>query len=518
MARTAAAARTGEVDDYQLPDEAESLDGSSYDPREDHWLLHTLTGDHHFDFCDLKTRGLSPALITPFKGVVSARMRVHSTRSVVTFHAGLRDVLRHIANRYPGAVAITKAHLASFRDSLSAASLYKSTVTNIWIVYWANLGIPGVAEDAVAYAIEAEKHHTRRGHAVRTRCPIHGPYTSLEFDGLHKALHAAFGSGQISFYNYLVSVLSGTIAPRPEQIALLKTCDLQISRQDYGSERYVLSVPRVKQRCQTARTEFMDRELIEEIGLLMARHAKRIRERAEAAGLDPEQVPLFPKACRGRNVTDPMEHTTSSNIGRRIAHTLENLDVKSERTGETINATATRSRRTLGTRMAQEGSPAAVIADALDHTGIGSVMIYVETRAEMLRRLDEKVAVHMAPMAQRFVGKIVRRDRDVEHSDERHVFGVVQEGEGPKDIGGCGKHSFCGLAKPVACYTCVQFQPWEDGPHEEILRGLLAKRERQAESGSLRVAESLDDTILAAAWVVQKCREKQAALEDAVNG
>ncbi len=51
-----------------------------------------------------------------------------------------------------------------------------------------------------------------------------------------------------------------------------------------------------------------------------------------------------------------------------------------------------------------------------------------------------------------------------------------------------------------------------------ILEGLLSKRERQANIGSLRVAEALDDTILAVAYVVQQCRQTKAALTDASHG
>lgn len=84
-----------------------------------------------------------------------------------------------------------------------------------------------------------------------------------------------------------------------------------------------------------------------------------------------------------------------------------------------------------------------------------------------------------------------------------------------KPMGSCGKHGFCGLLAPVACYTCVSFQPWLDGPHEAVLDYLLGERERLTSTADLRIAAINDRTILAVAEVVRLC---QARREEAADG
>jgi hypothetical protein len=81
----------------------------------------------------------------------------------------------------------------------------------------------------------------------------------------------------------------------------------------------------------------------------------------------------------------------------------------------------------------------------------------------------------------------------------------------------CGMHGFCGLAAPIACYTCRNFKAWVDGPHEEVLHHLLTERETLMAAGSARIAAVRDRTIFAVAGVVRLCEEHRNAGE-AING
>jgi hypothetical protein len=256
--------------------------------------------------------------------------------------------------------------------------------------------------------------------------------------------------------------------------------------------------------------------------MVIEAQARVIREQGRLSGMsDPEQSPLFPAIHVSSTFfgdgSVPIQPTTAS-IAERIINVMESLGVKSERTGEVINSNATRARRTAGTRAAQEGKSLEEIAVLLDHTSLTAAASYIEMRSELLQNLDKKVAILLAPMAQRFAGTIAGHGRDKKHGIERHIFGAAAENERPTDVGGCGKHGFCGLGKPVACYTCRLFHPWLDGPHEEILDGLLNRRRRMATDGSPIVAATLDDTIVACAEVVRQCRIRAASLEDDSNG
>jgi hypothetical protein len=73
-------------------------------------------------------------------------------------------------------------------------------------------------------------------------------------------------------------------------------------------------------------------------------------------------------------------------------------------------------------------------------------------------------------------------------------------------MGNCGKYSFCGFNAPIACYTCRNFQPWLDGPHEAVYEYLVNERERLMKTDK-QIARILDRTILAVVEVIRRCDE-----------
>ncbi|MBB3950525.1 hypothetical protein [Aureimonas jatrophae] len=503
---------------YELPDQAETRDGYVYRPGDDHWPIVTDIGRLNFHFGDL---GVAHALKTGFKGFVTARLRSENPRSVYSNYQLVRGLLLHIATYDTDAVAISSAHLMNYSASFEEDQRYRATEANDIVRVWARLGIPAVSREAFVTATDMPKSSRKRALAVRMRCPIQGAYTNLEYDGLYKALHAAFAAGEIAIDNYGLCLLSGAIGPRPVQIAGLTVGDLKVTMGPAG-KTYVLAIPRAKQRGARYRTQFTERPLIEEIGMIIEAQSLLVREKARLCGMaDPNEAPLFPAVHVSSTFFDggttPARPTPAS-IAMRIINVMEGLGVNSERTGEAINVNATRARRTVGTRAAQEGKSLDEIMVILDHTSRTAAQSYIEVRSDLLQRLDKKLAILLAPMAQRFAGTLAARGNDVGQGIERHILGSVDEGEGPAALGGCGKHGFCGLGKPIACYTCRLFHPWLDGPHEEILDWLLGRRRQMAEDGSMAVAVTLDDTIVACAEVVRQCRARAASLEGDRNG
>ncbi|WP_430242686.1 site-specific integrase [Neorhizobium sp. DAR64861/K0K2] len=505
MLKTSSGRLATENIEDELPDEAITLDGFSYLPRLDHWIIVTATGRKHFRFHDLH---VSAELITCCKRFAASLLLSENPISAYTTFQTLRYFLLHIGGYDSSSKEIMPAHLLNFRGSRAQKQLYRSTTVNYIVRLWAQLGIPGVSQAAFVTATEMPSDAPKRGLAVRLLDPELGAYTNLEFDGLHKALHAAFATGSLSLSNYGICLLSAALAPRPVQIASLRLCDLRI-RENNGVTTYLLSVPRAKQGGTAYRSQFTDRPLIEDIGIVLLAQARIVRRQAEASGMDdPDQAPLFPaQHVNSTFYSDsgtPAAPTRAS-IGMRIINVMEALEVKSERTGKVINVNARRARRTLGTRAAQEGRTLEQIAQLLDHSSLTAARNYIEVSSKTLQNIDKKVANLLAPLAQRFVGSVRVKSDSQDQSIQKHVFGAG-DGGAPTDIGGCGKFGFCGLGKPLACYTCRLFHPWTDGPHEEILESLLARRTRMAVEGSAIVAQSLDDTIVACAEVVRLCR------------
>jgi hypothetical protein len=211
---------------------------------------------------------------------------------------------------------------------------------------------------------------------------------------------------------------------------------------------------------------------------------------------------MFPQArVSGDWATGLDWHRTAKVVGLMIKQGYADLEVSSERTGLPIAATPRRLRSTFGTRAAAEGHSAIEIAEMLDHTDTQNVQVYVEARPEFIENLDAKIALHLAPFAQAFAGVLI--DRPSKHEPRENV--VTEASPNGNGLGNCGSHAFCGLAAPIACYTCRQFRPWRDGPHKAVLEGLIQERERLMETTDQRIASVRDRTIVAVADVVRQC-------------
>jgi integrase len=495
---------------WALPSDATTIDGQHYDPRANEWHLLSEGGRAIFTF---KALDLSEELLSAFKRCSMNLIAVYKVSTAVTYQTRMLRFLRFIANERPGADEITLNDILNYQESVGEDRAGWASIAHIVIRHWGNLGLPGIAQETLQYAREANRRSsgTQSGRAVRIRCPIQGAYSELEFAGIQSALHAKFATGEISTQAYAMALLSLSIAPRPLQISLLRVKDLIVTESADGTRHYILRVPRIKQRMTTS-MEVRHRPVTPAFGAVLEALAAKVRQDTLETGRDPEDAPLFPSyradASLGNGSHGP-NRASAGQITKAIIKTIERLGVQSERTGALINANATRSRRTLGTRAAAEGKGALIIAELLDHSNASSAAPYIEARPEMLERIDRALAFQLAPLAQRFAGKIVRSDEEQNLNIARHVLGVTVGGEAPKDLGGCGKHAFCAMAAPIACYTCLHFYPWEDGPHEEILAMLLKQREVLSQSVSTRIAAVNDETILAVADVVLKIQARR---------
>ena len=309
---------------YDLPGEARTFDGCKYDPRANRWYLEDLTFSLTVDFDTLAAQGLNFQLLQTYKAVSMARLRSHKLRSGIVLKKEIGYLLQHIVVCDPGATEITARHLIMYQESLPKSLFYRPTFINLWVRYWARLGIPGIAPDALIHAEESERKHNATGHAVRTRCPIHGPYTSLEFDGLLRALHAAFALGTITLYDYSLCLLSFSFGLRPSQIALLEICDFQYAEAEDGARKRILSVPRVKQRGKKPREEFTPRPLDSDLALVLERQIAAVLETSHETQLNRQELAMFPATYKGQK-RRKNNHSTSSNVARRIIKALEKL-------------------------------------------------------------------------------------------------------------------------------------------------------------------------------------------------
>lgn len=268
-------------------------------------------------------------------------------------------------------------------------------------------------------------------------------------------------------------------------------------------------MPRAKQRLQLARSQFTKKLLNPELGEYVWAHAQEVKKNYSMLINNVEECPLFPDVGHEKhNYLPGFElHQTSQALGAHVTKIANRLRVISPRTGTFINLTTYRFRRTTGTRAAREGYGELAIAALLDHTDTQNVGVYIEALPDIVKRIDKAIALYIAPLAQAFAGKLVDREQDAERGDDPSSR-ITSPAIDAKPMGSCGSYGFCKALAPLACYTCSDFQPWREGPHEAVLDYLLAERERLGKSADMRIAAIEDQTIYAVAEVILLCRRQ----------
>jgi integrase len=501
-----------------LPEHARTQSGVQFDPRTERWSyrdnLDTVSLNFtHFQLVTDSFMVASKLTLLWYAENMSQGTLVH------LFHR-LEHFLRAWAVDHDEPLKeITSRDILNYRATLKKHnSWYLGTLSGL-LKKWHQLGYPGVTDDALALLKQLRIAGIAKGVAVLTMDPEHGPFTDIEVQSIQAGLDKNWSGGKISLEYYLLAYLYMLLGQRSVQYAALKVCDVGVSRSQDDLPIYTLRIPRAKQEGQLTRTEFKVRVLIPQIGGLLVEYANQVRAEYVDRLPDPSEAPLFPaKQSRLNEPAGFKFHRTTHTLSDSLQRTLNNLNVTSERTGKQINITATRFRRTVGTRAATEGHGELIIAELLDHTDTQNVWVYVEATPGIVERIDRAVAMQLAPLAQAFAGVLIADESQAVRADDPtsricdpHFDATM------KPMGNCGKHGFCGSLAPIACYTCSNFQPWLDGPHEAVLSHLISERERFLATSDLRIASINDRTILAVAEVVRRCEEIRIEEKEALH-
>lgn len=499
-----------------LPALTRTSSGIEFDPTQDVWSFRDALNTVYADFREIKA---SADIIAGAKSVLVWYAENLSSVSMQRCFDDFKRFCNVVVNGKSALLAIDVAEVLSYRASLGKNKSWMLGPLSKMFRRWHELGIPGVTTEVAKLLNQLRIPGMEKGVAVSTMDTKHGPYTDIEFEAIQSAVDIAYAEGAISLSNYVMATLFMALGMRPVQYAALKVDDVRVSEASDGSIIYSLRIPRAKQKKQQVRNQFKERVLIPKIGALLELHARNVELRFGGRIQDPKQAPLFPAQQRECEEPSGFEfHRTGQSISQALISTLSSLDVASERTGESINITPYRFRRTIGTRAAMEGHGELVIAELLDHTDTQNVGVYVEATPEIVERIDRAMAMHLAPLAQAFAGVIIADESEAARKGDP-ASRICDPRFNPtmKPLANCGKHGFCGLLKPIACYTCRSFQPWLDGPHEEVLNFLISERERLLGDSDTRIASVNDRTILAVAEVVRRCEEIQAEMREAMS-
>lgn len=308
-----------------------------------------------------------------------------------------------------------------------------------------------------------------------------------------------------SIQRNLVLHIGFELAPRNIQFYSLNISDFEAIESSGQSKYYTIWLPMAKKIGQR-RPERRPRKITSSLGAKIESHISELKRR-------------FGNTCEPLFVNTAGERLSVIDIRNILKIELSQADI------ERPYQVSILLRHHLGQGLADQGSPAELIAELLGHNSTVAARAYV-TATPNIARIKEK-ALGKSPAYQRIMrslltGEIVQRhDTKV----EREVRGVVDM-QYIGDIGACAlpAHTNCPYNPVYACYTCKKFHPFADGRHELVKEALQHEAQRfidiAVQAGELQHNRPLAQhqaTILAVTATIERCqRHKGESKDDSV--
>ena len=499
--------------------EFRSKDGYPFDPLSAYWKLSKDVG-----FSLNLPENLCPRTRIGFRSALARYAQEFCPLTVVTLLNYFRRYLRDT-----GASQVTTSGLANWRAMLTKTHESYLGSLKSFLIAWHDYGYDGVPDQVVELLQGWRIVGFEKGLAVSSGCPDLGPYTDLELGAILDWANAAVVKKEIDLEDFSVLLTLAMTARRPVQIAALRGKDL-IYDAETSPTTHRLNIPRAKQRGNKFRGSFRSLVIPEDLYTVLALlHSRNVEVVSSAIGgpIEPslaDEIPVFANSGGLRRVTSLRQlgellrgvmpdnlHATTASIRDKLERCQNLCSARSERTGSRIRITATRFRYTRGTKLRREGFDAFIIAEALDHSDIQNVAVYTENTAQEAVVINALVGPRLAPFAQACMGRLVKSERDaIRGADPRSR---VPNGSGHA-VGTCGSYAFCASGFR-ACYTCSYFQPWIDGPHDEVLDSLYGEKERVRAAGCADVVVNANDQlILAVEHCVAMCADARAKSQE----
>ncbi|WP_228768556.1 hypothetical protein [Shewanella sp. TC10] len=242
-----------------------------------------------------------------------------------------------------------------------------------------------------------------KGKAVAQRCPYARAFTDIESLAIDNELVRLFKNDEIDLATITYVTLLKATGRRPIQLSHLKAKDIQKTIKQnpltkLEEYRFLLAIPRAKQRGGSFRSELASIEISEELYLTLY---NLIQQNQAAVNKiltneidwevmpDAGELPLFVDLSFVIHFNARSEvnlalwqkdvlHTSTKHLWAMLKSFYRAQRAVSERTGDIIQINARRFRRTIGSKMGQQGHTAHVIAKRLDQSDTQNVMVYVE--------------------------------------------------------------------------------------------------------------------------------------------
>ncbi|GAW86136.1 conserved hypothetical protein [Bathymodiolus platifrons methanotrophic gill symbiont] len=402
-----------------------------------------------------------------------------------------------------------------------------------FLISWHDYGYSGIDSQVVRVLEGMRLSGNLKGVAIANRCPYTGALTQNEQITIASELIRLFAEDLISLacYSYLVTLQA--TARRAVQLRQLKAKDLIKEKcSETQAVNFYLNIPRAKQRGIGFREAFKRLAVTEDLYLtllnLVENEHKKLSEiwEGKLSQNQKDLTPLFidwvsvKKMFKDNDDIILLDQILSSDILHLSTNQFRdgfmrqvNLlnEAISERTGDIIQLSARRFRRTRGTNLGRKGVSAFIIAEALDQSDTQNVIVYTENTADTVTYIDKAIGTQLAPFAKAFKGEIILDVADGERGDDPSARIPNKDNE---VVGACGTNVFC-IKGYEACYVCEKFRPLLDGPHEKFLNSLYVEKDaRLKATKSEQYASTKDTLILAVEWVVQACADMKQESEE----
>lgn len=401
----------------------------------------------------------------------------------------------HIALKFPWTRQEVVETLYSWRQYRESLIFFRT------LYRWAiNRGISGFSREIYLAIKEIKSNH------VDPYARIFLSQSGLELDEevrlLKRIERKALASGWENFQLNIILHLGFELAPRNIQFHSLNIADFEVVETSSHDKYYTLWLPMAKKIGQR-RPERRPRKITSPLGAKFESHIAELRRR-------------FGSTCEALFVSSTGKRLSAMDIGNNLKCELREAGI------ERPNQVSMLLRHHLGQGLADQGTPAELIAELLGHNSTVAARAYV-TATPNIARIKEK-ALGKSPAYQRIMrslltGEIVQR-RDT--SAEREVRGVVDM-QYIGDIGACAlpAHTHCPYNPVYACYTCKKFHPFADGRHEQVKEALQREAQRfidmAEQAGELRHNRPLAQhqaTILAVTATIERCQGHMGESED----
>lgn len=494
---------------------------------------------------------------------LEALLRHYVSRVAAGTLSAYLAAIRHYRQIVFGTAPISRWHiddLTNYRNKLVKQVGHEENLIKLRAALktWCALRLPGVDLEVVEALESWRLKGMEIGRAVRRMDPESGPLLPQEYGDLDAGVFRGSEMGVVNLADLCLYILHAYSGRRAEQTCSLKCLDIDPDRfatPDANGAQFAdipihrIPVPRAKQHGADWRASFRDITLPgPQFNFL---HAQRLSVQAKFLeaidrhdlGLSETfvqqllpQLPLFPswidvdqslKAAQSLLKSGPITetpvpvgmtmlikdaqsrqwHTTGSDIYKRLRNIVKVVDARG-REGNPLNLNPRRLRYTKGTNLARLGASVEVIAWLLDHSGIQTVNVYTDNLPEHAAAINEalKGSWRLQLVARMFRGEVVQSEANAVGGDHPHASRIHFQGIGAAT---CGVNKACGLGGgiPLACYTCNNFQPWLDGPHEKVLSHLLQQRleKAQALGETHPLTTRQDKTIVSVINVLQRC-------------